>query len=392
MTGDAMTADLLPQLKHTSPVFTGDGVVYVGGYGEATEIDDPDGAVRRLLGLMDGTRTIPELHRDITADHPAVTLADVKTAVGQFDKAGFLQNAAISPAGMFDEYELRRWERNFNFFGSYARMDENKYEYQRRLRDTTVTLLGLGGLGSHILLDMAAMGVGTVRVVEFDTVEISNLNRQILYRDDDIGKPKIDLAVQRVQEFNPRIRIDKRPGRIESTEAVLDLIGDTEVVISVADRPKMEIAHWVNEACVRAGVPLITGGLETQRAVYYTVIPGRTGCVECWRLQVYAVDPVSAGLLSEKRERNIGGDNAAFCPLVTMTTGLLLGELTRLVTGVAPPISAGRLMELPFDDYQHRECERWERLPDCPVCGHLPYHSGTNPQASRRDEPQPAQR
>src|SRR5882724_8164891 len=197
-----MSADTLPQLKHTSPVFILDGTIYVGGYGEATEITDPDGSVQLLFKLLDGTRTVSDLYRDLALGYPKVTLSDVQAAIAQFDEAGFLQNALATPDGVFDDYEVRRWERNFNFFGSYAQLSENKYEYQRRLRDTRVTLLGLGGLGTHILLDMAAMGVGNVRVVEFDRVEISNLNRQILYRDDDIGKLKIDLAVRRVEEFN----------------------------------------------------------------------------------------------------------------------------------------------------------------------------------------------
>jgi molybdopterin/thiamine biosynthesis adenylyltransferase len=366
-----MAADVLPQLKHTSPIFVLDDVIYVGGYGEATEIPDPEGSIRLLFDLLDGSRTVAELHEGVAARYPQVTLDEVRTAIDQFDKAGFLQNGAVTAEGLFDEYEIARWERNFNFFGSYVSLDENKYECQRRLRDARIVLLGLGGLGSHILLDLAAMGAGHVRVSEFDRVELSNLNRQILYRDGDIGQAKIDLATARVQEFNPRIEIEKRPGRIESTEDVVRIVDGADVVIAVADRPKMELAQWINAGCVRAGVPLVTGGLETQRAVYYTVIPGQSGCVECWRTQVYRVDPVSAGLLTEKRRRNIGGDNAAFCPLVTMTTGLLIGEVTRLITGIAPPAALGRMMELPFADFQLRECERWDRVPDCGVCGHL---------------------
>lgn len=365
-----MIDTVLPQVKHSTPAFTADGVVYVGGYGEATEIPDEDGSVRRLFELLDGTRTVEELHAELATRYAHITLGEVRTAIEQFDQAGFLIDANVSPDGVLDDYELRRWERNINFFGSYCTLADNKYQQQRKLLDSRVTLLGLGGLGSHLLLDLAALGVGHVRVVEFDTVELSNLNRQILYRDSDIGQPKIDLAVARVQQFNPRIQIEKVPRKIESTQDVLDAVFDADVVISVADRPKMEINHWVNEGCVRAGIPLLTGGLDTQRAVYYTIIPGQTGCIECWRLQVFRTDEVSATLLTEKRERKIGGDNAAFVPLVTMTTGLLIGEYVRLATGIAPPVAAGRLMQLRFDDYELSEYERWTRLLDCPVCGH----------------------
>lgn len=364
-----MSDTILPQLKPMAPLFTSGEFLYVGGYGEAAEIPDSDGSIRRLLELLDGTRAIEQAHADLTIDYPNITLADVRTAVSQFDDAGFLINGADTATGILDDYELARWERNINFFGSYCRMSQNRYEFQRKLLDARVTLLGLGGLGSHIILDLAAMGVGYVRVVEFDRVELSNLNRQILYRDADVGLPKIDLAVARVQEFNPRIRIEKIPRRIESTQDVLDAVAGADVVISVADRPKMEINHWVNEGCVRSGVPLITGGLDTQRAVYFTIVPGKTGCIECWRSQVSLADAVSSTLLDQRRERRIGGDNAAFVPLVTMTTGFLIGEFVRLVTGLAEPVAAGRLMQLRFDDYEITEYEHWEKRPDCFVCG-----------------------
>jgi molybdopterin/thiamine biosynthesis adenylyltransferase len=364
--------EVRPQMKHTSPTFVMGGVLYIGGFGEVTEVQDPEGMVHRLCSLMDGTRTIEELYKNLVVDFPGVTEADVKQAIRQFDDAGFLQNGAVVPDGLLDSYDLQRWERNVNFFGSYATLSTNKYLYQHRLKTCRLTLLGLGGLGTHILMDAAAMGIGHVKAVEFDKVELSNLNRQILYTDADIGRPKAEVAVERVTAFNPRIEIETIQARISSTEDVLEVVNGADVVISVADRPKMEIMHWVNEGCVRTGVPLITGGLETQRAIYYTMLPGETGCVECWRRHVFNTDPVSAALLQEKRKRQIGGDNAAFCPLVTMTTGFLLGELVRLVTGLAPPVAAGRLMQLRFDDYTLSEAERWERLPDCPVCGHLP--------------------
>lgn len=364
-----MAATVLPKLKHMAPLFTAGDMLYVGGYGQAAEIPDADGAIRRLLELLDGTRTAEQAHADLAAGFPHVTLADVHDAISTFDEAGFLLNGATSSEGTLTDYELGRWERNVNFFGSYCRLADNQYEWQRKLLECRVTLLGLGGLGCHLLLDMAAMGIGYVRVVEFDRVELSNLNRQILYRDSDIGQPKIDIATSRVQEFNPRIQIDKVPKRIQSTQDVLEALNGADVVISVADRPKMEISHWVNEGCVRAAVPLITGGLDTQRALYFTVIPGETGCVECWRSQVFETDTVSSTLLEQRRERQIGGDNAAFTPLVTLTTGFLLAELVRVVTRLAPPVAAGRLIQYRFDDSSLQEYERWERLPNCSICG-----------------------
>jgi molybdopterin/thiamine biosynthesis adenylyltransferase len=280
-----------------------------------------------------------------------------------------LLNGAHQPDGILDEYELDRWHRNLNFFGAYCNLSQSKYELQARLRECRVTLLGLGGLGNHLLLDMAAMGIGHVRAIEFDRVELSNLNRQILYRDRDIGKEKLELAVSRVRDFNPRIDIEPVQLQIASSDDVRQVAEGADLLICAADRPKMELFNWVNAACVQAGVPLMSGGLDTEYSLHTTVLPGRTGCIECWRRQVAATDPASARLLQQKRDLRITGDRSAFAPLVVMTTGFILGELTRLVTGIAPPIAAGRLMRLRFSDYELTEVERWSRLPDCPVCG-----------------------
>jgi molybdopterin/thiamine biosynthesis adenylyltransferase len=334
---------LLPQWKPTSPVYGTPSLIQIEDHGQVVEIEDETGRIRRLLELLTGTRSVSEIWQTLRSDYPDTSLEDVTGAIAQFDEAGFLLNGAHGPDGILDEYELDRWQRNVNFFGSYANLSQNKYELQGRLRDCRITLLGLGGLGSHLLLDLAAMGVGHIRAIEFDRVELSNLNRQILYRDGDVGKEKLELAVSRVREFNPRIDIEPIQVRLSSTEDVRQVAEGADLLISAADRPKMEIINWVNAACVQLGVPWVSGGLDTQYSHHITVIPGRTGCIECWRLQVAATDAASTRLLQQKRDLQITGDKAAFAPLVTMTTGFILGEVTRLITGIAPPIAAGRL-------------------------------------------------
>jgi molybdopterin/thiamine biosynthesis adenylyltransferase len=356
----------LPMVKPGRPVFGAPGLVQIGGYGSVTEIKDGTGQIRSLLDLLDGSRTVEQVWATLSREHPALSLADVRAAVLQFDDAGFLLDGKHTAAGVLDDYELRRWERNINFFGSYASMRQNKHELQARLRDCRITLIGLGGLGSNLLLNLAAMGVGQVRAVETDRVELSNLNRQFLYRDADVGREKLALAVERVREFNPRIDIEPVSLRIGATEDVLAVAEGADFLISVADRPKTEIMHWVNAGCVQAGVPFVSGGLDTQRAIYYTIVPGSTGCVECWRLTLEN-DATSVALHRQRRDREIGGDNAAFAPLIMLATGFMLGELTRVVTGIAKPVAAGRLMQVRFDELV--EAERWERRPDCPVCG-----------------------
>jgi molybdopterin/thiamine biosynthesis adenylyltransferase len=357
-----------PKVKSTAPVFRLGDTVHIGGCGVVTDIPDPDGSIHRLLELADGERVMSELHAALAADYSHITMQDVTDAISEFHDAGFLEDAAVTSEGILDDYSVRRWDRNLSFFEAYSRFGRDKYRYQRRLQDVRVALLGVGGLGSHLLYDLAAAGVCDVRIVDYDTVDISNLNRQILYNEADIGRPKTEVAEEHIRAFSPRLKVEAVQTRIGSAEDVRRLVQDRDIVISVVDRPTMSIGLWVNEGCVEANVPYIAGGVETSRAVYYTVIPGVTGCIECWRMQVAREDPVSAALLDEKRRIAFEGDNAAFGPLVTILTGCMLAEFVRLTTEIAPPVATGRLMEIRFDDLSGGQVESWDRQDCCPVC------------------------
>jgi molybdopterin/thiamine biosynthesis adenylyltransferase len=361
-----------PLMKHSSVIHPFDDVVFIDNSGTAVEIADPDGSVHALLTLLDGTRTPAEVHRDLATRYPHVTLDEVRTAIDQFDQAGFLLDGRHSPDGMLSEYQLGRWERNINFFGSFTDMSGNRYAQQRKLADLRVTLLGLGGLGSHLLLDLAALGVGHIRAVDFDRVELSNLNRQILYSEADIGQPKVACAARRIREFSSHLDLEPVERKIGSADDIYEIAKGADVFLSVADRPKTEIMGWVNEGSVRAGVPLIVGGLDTKRCLYYTIIPGTTGCIACWREQVHREDPASDRMLSRRRSEGLSGDRSAFVPLVVMTTAFMISDLVRLVTGIAPPVSAGRLIQTQFADYETTVAETWERQPDCRVCANTP--------------------
>jgi molybdopterin/thiamine biosynthesis adenylyltransferase len=363
-----MTHEPRPMRKSTVPIYQLGDSLYLNTSGYITEVPDPTGSIAALLDRMDGTRTVRQLHDELHGMYPTVTLREIEAAIAQFDRAGFLEDATHGPEGLLDAYELARWQRNINFLGSFTPMEGNKYELQARIKSARVALLGLGGLGSHLLLDLAALGVQHIRAAEFDKVELSNLNRQILYTDADVGRPKMEVAAERIRAFSPRLRFESFPSRLGSTEDVRKVISGCQYVVCVADRPKMEIIRWVNEACVQEGAALVTGGLDTQRVLYYSMIPGVSGCAECWRRQVQRQDPMSTALLEEKRRLQIGGDNAAVVPLVSLVAGLMLCELVRLITNVAPPVAAGRLIEVRFSTMEMQVAEEWGRQDDCPVC------------------------
>lgn len=356
-----------PSLKETSPVYRVGDLILIQECGGMLEIEDADGSLSHLLALIDGSRTIDEIEREFHAAAPSSGL-DVTEAIKDLDEAGVLIDAA-EPVRL-DEYSRERFRRNLGFFETYARMSLSKYTMQEKIRDCRVTLLGLGGIGSHISLDLLGLGVQDLRVVDFDTVELSNLNRQILYTEADIGQPKVELAVRRLSAYYPAANIEGIQRRLNSADDVYAVVAERDFTICVVDKPRLRMQGWANEAHVRAGIPYAVGGVETQRGLMFMVNPGMTGCAECWRLA--AADDERTHALRAQMEPpgdvSTGIDLAAFGPLVTTVTAMLVTEFVRYVTGIAPPISAGRLMEIRFGDFMLHEAEQWSRLSHCPVC------------------------
>jgi molybdopterin/thiamine biosynthesis adenylyltransferase len=363
-----MKDDVKPRKKSTVIVSVLEKSIYFRKPGYVVEVPDSTGSIRCLLELMDGNRTITQLHELIRKKHSDVTHEALTKALTQLDQRGFLEDGAAGPDGLLDTYELSRWDRNLSYLEAFASIQVSKYELQHRIKSAKVALLGMGGVGSHLLFDLAAMGVHDIRAAEFDTVELSNLNRQILYTEGDIGRLKAEVAAERIRAFSPRIRLETVPMRLSSTEDVLRVIYDRDYVLCVADQPRTEIVHWVSDACVRQRAALVIGGHDMERVVYYTIIPGVTGCVACWLRQVQERDSLSAALIDERRRAQVFVDNGTFAPPISVIAGLMLCELTRLITGVDPPVAMGRLMEFRFKSSIMGEAERWERLIDCAIC------------------------
>ncbi|MEV5066307.1 ThiF family adenylyltransferase [Streptomyces sp. NPDC053794] len=370
-----------PRIKPTLPVYRVADQLYIQLPGKCVEMADESHAVETFVSLLDGTRTLPEVRaalKDLGTDLPEDEIAD---AIRKFDQAGLLEDGAAETG--LDAHHLERWKRNLGFLENYSSLTTSKYALQRRMRDYRVVLLGLGGVGSHMLYDLVGLGVRDIRIVDFDTVELSNLNRQILYREEDIGRAKIEVASERILAYDPLLKLDTRSTYIGCAEEALAVVEGRDLVLSAVDMPKMQVVNWINQACVRAGATLITGGVDSRRIAYYTMIPGVTGCVECWKADVAERDPVSAGLSARKTEwaesntaePRFPEDMSAFGALVTLYTAHVLAEVVRLATGIAPSTSQGRLMEAYFDDVVPRESERWSRRDDCPVCAHLPARS-----------------
>lgn len=151
-------------------------------------------------------------------------------------------------------------------------------EGQRKLRQAHVLIAGVGGLGSPVAIYLACAGIGKLTLVDSDAVELSNLNRQILHGEADIGEKKVVSAAQKLEKLNSTVELNSRAMKI-TAKNFLGLLDGVDLVMDCMDN--MATRFILNEGCVKAGIPLIHGGIYGMMGEITTIIPGQTPCFEC---------------------------------------------------------------------------------------------------------------
>jgi bacteriocin biosynthesis cyclodehydratase domain-containing protein len=241
---------------------------------------------------------------------------------------------------------------------------------QRTLHDARVVVLGCGGLGTWALAALAALGVGRLVVADDDTVELGNLNRQIVYGPGDVGARKVDCAARWVRSFDSSLTVEARAVRMRGPRDVEDLVDGADALVQVADWPPYELNRWVNQACIARGVPFVTAGqVPPLLRVGPFYVPGRTACFECHERQLRRASALYDELVRHRQER---AHEAAvtLAPSSGAIGALLAGEILHLLADPATVATAGRAMLLDMRTLE----QRWEdvrRDPACPACHHL---------------------
>ena len=263
-----------------------------------------------------------------------------------------------------------RYMPNINYFSRYIGSGGNRYTPQRKISETTILLLGLGGGGSNILTMLAGLGPKKIVIVDYDNVEESNLGRQLLYKESDIGTPKAEAAARAISEMNKDIEIEAYNKKIEKPEDVLDVIDGVNLVICAIDEPPFVAQRIVNEAIVKANVPCVFGASQVSRGRVFTVIPGVTGCFDCLNLHYSMNDPQFVEQFVAFRKIDFAPPTIAYAPAIFQLTAAIVDEAVRVITGYAEPRSLGTQYEINFEDGSSFRHPSWKRYKEkCPTCG-----------------------
>ena len=158
--------------------------------GITAEFGDPEGQLWELASRLNG-RPVKEVILEMRNLFPELSEEDILEGIKILENEGFLEETLEEQGKDIAE----RYIANVNYFSRYANIDENRYEYQKKIRQTTILLLGLGGGGSNILTMLAGLGPKKIIIVDYDNVEYSNLGRQLLYTESDIGKPAVQILL-----------------------------------------------------------------------------------------------------------------------------------------------------------------------------------------------------
>lgn len=229
-------------------------------------------------------------------------------------------------------------------------------EGQLKLKAAKVLLVGTGGLGAPLALYLTAAGIGRIGLVDFDVVDATNLQRQVIHGTKDIGKPKIDSAIESMNDINPNVIVDRHEVALTSENA-LDIIKDYDLVVDGTDN--FPTRYLVNDACVLLGKPNVYGSIfrfEGQSTIF------ATEAGPCYRC-LYP-EPPPPGLVPSCAEGGVLGILPGVVGLIQAT------ETVKLILGIGTPL-IGRLMLYDALNMKFREL-KLRRNPECPICGDHP--------------------
>lgn len=259
----------------------------------------------------------------------------------------------VTPAADLSVDEVRRYSRHLI-------IPDVGMTGQKRLKNARVLCVGAGGLGSPALLYLAAAGVGTLGVIDFDVVDESNLQRQIIHGQSDIGRPKAESARDSIKEINPYVEVIVHETQLDSDNA-LEIFAQYDLIVDGTDN--FATRYLVNDACVLLGKPYVWGSIyrfDGQASVFWAE---HGPCYRC----LYP-EPPPPGMVPSCAE---GGVLGVLCASIG---SIQVNEAIKLIVGIGDPL-AGRLMIYDALEMSYRTV-RVRKDPECPICGKNPTITG----------------
>jgi len=256
-------------------------------------------------------------------------------------------------------------EKELDRFSRQVMLQQIGYDGQLKLKNSTVCVVGVGGLGNPITSRLAAMGVGKLRIVDRDVIELSNLHRQTMFNEDDVGQVKVEVAAKKLKKINPEIEIEALPISINDYN-VIDVVEGCDVVVDALD--SVNARYSLNKACVEKNIPFVTGAAVGVTGQVFTVLPKKTACYNCLfpildedAMPTCSIDGVHPSILS-------------------IVGGMQVHEAVDVLIGKIPP-SSKKFVSIDLENFQWSDMDiSNSKREECSVCG-----SGKKKEVSKQE-------
>ena len=251
-------------------------------------------------------------------------------------------------AGGSEELSTKELDR----FSRQVMLEEIGYNGQLKLKNAKVCVVGTGGLGNPITSRLAAMGVGTLRIVDRDVIELSNLHRQTMFDEDDVGQVKVEVAEKKLQKLNPDCKIEALAVSVNDYTA-LEVVESCDVVIDALD--SVNARYALNKACVKFGIPFVTGAAVGVSGQAFTVLPKQSACYFCMfpeldedTMPTCSIEGVHPSILS-------------------IVGGIEVAEAVKIIIGKKPSLSE-RILHIDLENLDFNSTRTF-KAEECPICG-----------------------
>jgi len=256
----------------------------------------------------------------------------------------------ILPAVAGGSEELSK--KDLDKFSRQVMLEEIGYNGQLKLKNSKVCIVGTGGLGNPITTKLAAMGIGTLRIVDRDVIELSNLHRQTMFDEDDVGQVKVEVAAKKLKKLNPDCNVEALAVSVNDYTA-FEVIEGCDVVIDALD--SVNARYALNKACVKLNIPFVTGAAVGVSGQIFTVLPKISACYFCMfpdldedTMPTCSIEGVHPSILS-------------------IVGGIEVAEAVKIIIGKKPSLSE-KILHIDLENLDFNNTRTF-RADECPICG-----------------------
>jgi molybdopterin-synthase adenylyltransferase len=252
---------------------------------------------------------------------------------------------AVAGGAELTSEELQRYSRQ-------VMLEEIGFEGMEKLRSAKVCVVGAGGIGNPVITQLVAMGVGKLRIVDRDVIEVTNLHRQHLYTDDDIGRVKVEAAAERLRKLNPGIEIEPVPTSVTKFTAE-GIVKGFDIVIDALD--SIDARYALNDACIKHNIPLVYAGAIGVTGSVSTILPNNSACLRCMFPEL------------KEEEMPACSTEGVHPSVLYLVAGIQVSEAIKIITGQQPTL-VNRLLYIDLNELSFDRVQMF-RQDECPACG-----------------------